>query len=152
MSALELLQSNNSYPWVIVHKVAGAEHIAWFQRALLPGDFAPRGKARGGTGTGYPLPNYVMYGDGRSPDPDEQTPRCQGCGVHPKNDDLTPVERATGTRNFLVPFRTGRVSWTKAAVTDPHTCYVCNHPLPLAYDGVIKLCEQCEENLAKGGQ
>ena len=135
--------STGSYPWLILH----GKHDAWYQRALLRGDFAP--------GT-EPLPNYVLALDGTRPDPSE-TPCCGTCGKVPKVEDLTPVERETKRQNFLDVFRNRHHPdwrpWSKAGRTKPDSCYVCNSlDEVLSISGYIKLCAHCEGHLQRGGE
>ncbi len=138
--------SSGRIPWIIFHLVDGKEHVAWLQRALIPGDFRP--------GT-PPLPNYVVYPDGYSPHP-EETPKCTTCGVVPEVKDLEPEERSTGGRGHLDRFRDTRrpdwKPWVEAGRTKAHTCYVCNTQGPLAQKEPILLCIRCEENLRRGGE
>jgi hypothetical protein len=102
-------------PWKIIHvDKDGVEHDAWFQTALLVGDFAPGRK---------PIPNYVIQLDGDICEPDK-TPWCGTCGKQPKVDDLTPIDRGNGARVALMPFRLGLTPWP--APTDAVTCYLCN--------------------------
>jgi hypothetical protein len=140
--------SVGSCPWAILHRAPdGSMHLAWYQRAMIVGDFNPAKK---------PLPNYVTYPDGTSPGPDD-TPVCTACQVAPANADLDPVDRATGQYGFLEMYRDQRRPdwrpWRMAPVTDPNTCYVCNFKMkPGDYDGRIKLCSTCADNLARGGE
>ncbi len=138
--------SPGRYGWLVLHRVDGREHPAWYQRALLPGDFRPGSR---------PLPNYVLTLTGESPDPSE-TPTCGTCGLEPRVEDLEIVERTSGRRDFLLPFRDVRhpahISWDRAGKTLPQTCYVCNCFGKLSQVGYILLCEACEENLRRGGE
>jgi hypothetical protein len=102
----------NEWPFVIMHN----GHEAWYQRALLMGDFAPGLK---------PLPNYVITLTGEPVDP-YSTPKCGTCKGSPATDDLLPVERATGRSNFLEAFRSGQIPWEKAGRTKAETCFYCN--------------------------
>jgi hypothetical protein len=112
----------NDWCWAIEHE----GHLAWYQRALMRGDFAPGSK---------PLPNYVLQLDGTLPDP-EKPPKCGTCGKVPSVQELVPVDRHTGTRSVLTPFRLGLAEWPPP--TDPETCYVCNCPEYVA-DGEVTL-------------
>ena len=100
------------WQWMIEH----LGHVAWYQRALMRGDFSPGHR---------PLPNYVLQLDGRLADPDK-TPKCGTCKKMPTVDELVPVDRSNGARAVLTPFRIGLEEWPPA--TDPETCYVCNTP------------------------
>ena len=62
------------WPWLILHR----EHVAWYQRALLLGDFRPGCRPRA---------EYVRLPDGTLPDPAE-IPRCATCGEEPRVEDL----------------------------------------------------------------
>lgn len=112
--------STGEWPWLITH----LGHDAWYQRALLTGDFAP-GKA--------PVSNYALTLDGALPDP-EAPMTCGTCGQTPSASDLNATDRATGKAEFLAAFRGGQARWLKG--TDPATCAYCNdsarltgHPL-----------------------
>jgi len=104
--------SVGEWPWLIEHD----GHIAWYQRALMRGDFSPGNR---------PLPNYVLQLDGKLADPDK-VPKCGMCKKIPMTDELIPVDRSNGARSVLTPFRIGLAEWPPA--TDPETCYVCNTP------------------------
>ena len=122
--------------WLVRHW----DHNAWYQRALVSGDFRP-GLA--------PISEYVTYLDGTTPDP-EAAPVCCGCGQVPRVEDLTPVERTSGRADFLQAFRQGLIPWREA--TNRQTCQHCNSPTaPLTVTGYVRLCGQCEEHLAAGG-
>ena len=127
------------WPWLVLH----GEHVAWYQGALVRGDFQPGRR---------PIPNYVVMPDGTLPDPGEAL-ACGTCGDEPLVEDLTPVERATGDRDCLTPFRRGLIPWSKAGHTHASTCYACNDPTEaLSQDGYIKLCVRCERHLQGGGR
>jgi hypothetical protein len=98
------------WPWEIRH----GGHVAWYQRALMPGDFAPGQK---------PVSNYVVQVDGELPEPHKPL-KCGVCGKVPKVQDLTPVDRMTGNDHFLREFRVSREKWPPP--TDPETCWNCN--------------------------
>jgi hypothetical protein len=101
--------------WVILHRGRDGElHHAWYQRALIKGDFKPGLAPRG---------DYIVDADGRAADP-MVTPLCLTCHTIPDVDDLEPFERATGDDGFLIDFRLGRRPWPKP--TDPLTCWHCN--------------------------
>jgi hypothetical protein len=125
-------------PWRIEH----LGHLAWFQRVLMAGDFAP---------DLAPISNYVVIA-GRAADPGE-APRCGTCGVVPRTRDLEAVEIATGARNFLARFRLrpGTPGWRPwPRPTNPATCWWCNFPEPLVVDqGPVKLCAGCLEHLKR---
>ncbi len=116
-------------PWLVAH----LGHFAWFQRAVLAGDFRPDLRPRS---------EYVIRIDGRSEDPSGVEPICSTCGLVPENDDLELFERATGTCGFLEPYRSGRLPWPPPTRED--SCSWCNTPrLELAVEAPIKLCFSC---------
>ena len=136
--------SAGDYPWLILHK----GHPAWYQRALMAGDFSP--------GT-QPQPNYVLTLEGTQPEP-YAVPICGTCGVEPKVEQLEPLERETGRRDWLDRFRLSpthpdHVPWNRGGRTDPRTCYVCNTPRErISRRGAyVLICDRCEEHLARGG-
>lgn len=93
--------------WAVEHR----GHPALYLRALLPGDFAP--------GL-LPAIRHVLTLSGERPG----SVTCGTCGEVPAAADLEPIERATGARGFLRPFREGRAPWPRA--TDPETCWECS--------------------------
>lgn len=134
--------STGDYHWLIVHHtVAAPWHPAWYQRAVMLGDFESGRR---------PLPNYVLRLDGTTPAPTE-TPSCGTCGAEPETDELNVVERATGKSNFLAPLRDGTVPWDRVGHTRPETCYVCNSEGEQVPGVHIALCRPCEANLSRGG-
>lgn len=116
--------------WTILHN----GHFAWYQRALVSGDFKP-GKT--------PRSEYIVDEDGREAD-FAATPKCTTCGEVPKVEDLEPVERVTQQRGYLDPYRSGREPWR--AGTNDNTCFRCNNPAQLAVENP-PLCKQCEAYL-----
>ena len=112
-------------------------HPAFYLRALLPGDFAP-GRA--------PSPRHVgtLTGDGV-----EGVAKCGTCGEVPEVGALDVVERASGDRGFLAPFREGRTPWPRP--TDPQSCWLCGGPSRLATRevGGHKFCEGCASHLGE---
>lgn len=102
------------WPWLVVH----GEHMAWYMRSFLIGDFSPGRQ---------PIPNYVMELDGDLLAPGD-VPTCGTCGQTPDADDLNVIERATGADRFLEAFRNGTRPWPPP--TDPSTCWYCNGPMP----------------------
>ena len=124
------------YPWLIRHR----DHDAWYQRAMVSGDFRP--------GL-VPIPDYAIGLDGVLPDPAGPMV-CGGCAEVPDVNDLQPVFRETGRSDFLEAFRRGVVAWR--APTNPATCSHCNSPsAPARVVGPVRLCSRCEAHLAKGG-
>ena len=117
-------------PWEIEHD----GHHAWFQRALLVGDFAP-GRV--------PSPRFVGYPNGHA-HPDVP-PTCSTCGAVPETRDLVAVEIETDDSFFLAAFREGLKKWPKP--TDPNTCWWCNSPRVDA-ETSPPLCVQCRDHLA----
>lgn len=118
-------------PWEVQHN----GHFAWYQRALLIGDFAP-----GLT----PRADFIVWSDGRSANPDG-APQCETCAMIPDVDKLIAVEIATGDSHFLAPFRAGLQKWPKP--TDVSNCWWCNTTGAGATTSP-PLCEQCQEYLA----
>lgn len=115
-------------PWHVFH----GPHLAWRQRAVMVGDFAP-GR--------LPSAWYVVDAEGRSADP-VSVPTCETCGAVPKVESLTVVEVATGERSFLARVRDmGR--WPRP--TDPATCWWCNCPGLEMANGL--LCVGCDAHL-----
>lgn len=96
--------------WEILH----GGHHAWYQRALLRGDFRP--------GL-IPCAHYIVDKEGRAADP-TTTPTCETCGEVPDVNDLEAVERATGKAGFLESCRSGKRPWPEP--TNPLTCWWCN--------------------------
>jgi hypothetical protein len=106
--------SKADWPWLILHN----DHPAWYQRALLPGDFAP-GR--------MPMPNYILTLTGEIPKLGQV--RCGTCKKKPAVEDLEPVERTTGQTGFLDRYRYGRrpVPWPEGL--NPTNCWNCNNPM-----------------------
>jgi hypothetical protein len=129
--------STEEYPWLIMHDDGVTDHIAWYQRAMLCGDFEPGG---------VPLPNYAIAVDGTELDP-EASPVCDGCALVPVIDELRPVDRATGMDTFLDPFRSGAISWSLAGKTNPVACWYNNSVEDVAFYTVrgksVLLCVPC---------
>jgi len=120
-------------PWEVEHN----GHHAWFQRALLIGDFAP--------GL-VPVPWFVVYADGRAASPLDP-PKCATCAAVPATNELIVIEIATGDSHFLAPTRSGLKKWPKP--TDPKTCWWCNSPRVGAASSPA-ICEGCAAHLATG--
>lgn len=118
---------NDSAYWQIEHN----GHLAWYQRALISGDFKP-----GLT----PQATYIVDADGRYVDP-ATTPTCATCGEVPDVDDLDAVERVTGRRDFLDGYRSGLDPWP--APTDPAKCRLCN----CGPAGDAGLCPTCAAHI-----
>jgi len=118
-------------PWELEHN----GHFAWYQRALLIGDFAP-----GLT----PIPDFVVLSRGRSANPDAP-PVCETCRVVPDVKELIAIERATGESHYLAPFRKGLTKWPKPTAST--SCWWCNSPRVAAASSP-PLCEQCQVHLA----
>lgn len=124
--------------WAIEHQ----GHPAFFARALMPGDFAP---GRG------PLPRHLAGLDGAA----VAEARCGLCDEVPAPGDLEAIERNTGNRGFLAPYRTGRVRWP--AATDPASCWQCSSrkepataTAELGGGTAVAVCEKCAAHLAHG--
>jgi len=100
-------------PWAVRHKVAGDTHSAWRMRAFLIGDFAPGKAGRN---------DYVIERD-NTPGDRTKRPRCETCDKVPQADDLIVVERATGDRHFLDPYRDGLRPWPPG--TNDGRCWWC---------------------------
>lgn len=108
----ETLAPTMEWWWAVEHH----GHPAFFLRALLSGDFAP---GRG------PAPRHVLCLDGTTTPPSGSV-RCGTCGEVPRPEDLVPIERKTGHRNYLDAYRSGRSAWKRP--TDPETCWLCSTP------------------------
>jgi len=105
------MADSHEWWWLIKHN----GHPAWYQRALVAGDFAP----------GSPLlVNYVLGLDEELPDPDVPL-TCGTCGLVPDVNDLDAEERVTGEGGFLEAFRKPGMRWPSQK-TDPETCWHCN--------------------------
>ncbi len=128
--------------WEILHAGPGRpEHHAWYQRALLKGDF------RSGL---VPSAAYVVDAEGRAADR-AVPPRCATCDRVPDVDDLEPVYVATGERGVLDVYRLPerdprRRPWPRPS--DAMRCFWCQVPLeqtgPLLETG---LCVKCTGHL-----
>jgi len=98
--------------WDILHN----GHHAWYQRALIAGDFKPGLTPRG---------DYVVDEAGRAGDP-AHVPHCATCGEVPDVNALEALERASGKTDFLEEYRSRRREWP--APTSALTCWWCNCP------------------------
>lgn len=126
--------------WALEHN----GHPCCYLRALMPGDFRPGAR---------PLTRHVKYLDGVVPN-DGESLVCGTCGEVPESKDLEPIERATGDRGHLAPFRSGTAPWAKP--TDPQSCYQCSSRDKAAdcehepkHDKSVKLkvCAGCSKHL-----
>lgn len=145
--------------WGVQHK----GHAAWFQRAVMAGDFGP-GR--------LPLPRHVLTLDAVRLEENEK-PRCGTCGEVPDSRDLEPVERSTGLGGWLRIYRAALKPWPKP--TDPKRCWECCHrDLPVTDQVVIHkhhqfgrtkrqptedeaaltvgVCASCAAHLTRGGE
>jgi hypothetical protein len=103
----------SEWPWLVLH----GGHPAWYQRTLLPADFAPGAITR---------PNYVLTLDGKLLGPSDR-PLCGGCGTESVPFALDVEDRSTGRRGILEVFRRGLRPWQKG--TDAAHCWWCNMPM-----------------------
>lgn len=115
-------------------------HLAWYQRALVAGDFAP-GRV--------PISEYIVDEFGRSANP-LSTPKCLTCGVVPGVDDLQSEEVTTKRRGQLHRYRLlmgnpVRLPWPEP--TDPTTCFWCNSPTAPVVTVGVRLCVGCAAHL-----
>ena len=113
--------------WAVEH----AGHPAFYLRALMPGDFSP-GR--------LPLERHVARLDGSQ---ERLVPLCGTCGTRPLVEALEPIERPTGARGFLAPFRERRAPWPKP--TDPNSCWLCSDrriKADIVIDG-YRYCARC---------
>jgi hypothetical protein len=120
----------NVSPWAVFH----IGHFAWHQRALLPGDFAPGRKVAAW---------HIVYPDGKVAHPYD-SPKCSTCGVTPETSELEVVEKSTGERMFLAPYRALQRPWPQPK--NPKNCWWCNLPAP---PGRPPLCDSCVEHLRR---
>ena len=125
-------------PWEVRHRTEEGEHIAWLQRCLLVGDFAPGKKASS---------FYVVDPETGFPADPREDPICFTCGKTPPVESLIAVEIKTKRREFLEVFRSGRFRWPPA--TDEKTCWWCNSPDAVILNTDIPICKQCTEHLRR---
>lgn len=124
--------------WAVEHD----GHPAFYLSALMPGDFAP--------GL-LPLARHVVALDGTRIYFDG-APVCGTCGEVPAAEDLEPIERRTGRRGFLAPYRDRIASWKPA--TPSRSCWLCSDPALRADVDVargkrtVKMCRGCAANVA----
>jgi len=117
--------------WAVEH----IGHPAFYLRTLMPGDFAP-GR--------LPLARHVADLEGG----EDADPVCGTCGHVPAlSGALEIIERRTGARGFLEPYRASG-KWPAATPAD--TCWLCcdrSSPPTIAREGPagreIKLCAAC---------
>jgi hypothetical protein len=149
------------WPWLIQHhRNDGQIHDAWYQRALICGDFAP---GRRGV-----LATYIATLDGRIPGPNEAL-RCGTCNQRLQADDVDAVERITGETGFLRTFRLGRRPWPLTESREQN-CYHCNreikpgeqrrpvalelvaelHGLTTLFNGNVLVCGECFAHIDRG--
>ena len=124
--------------WAIEHQ----GHPAFYLRGLLPGDFAP-GRA--------PAPRHVATLKGKQYREGKPV-TCGTCGRVPETDDLEPVERRTGDREFLAAFRAGRLRWPRP--TAPASCWLCGDREAELQDvetpgGRARACAGCAPHLKR---
>jgi hypothetical protein len=129
-------------PWEVRHIVDGAEHVAWYQRAALVGDFRPGVE---------PLAAYAVDGEGLAMDP-TAPPRCVTCGEVPNTDALDVVNRDNGHRGYLNRYRREEKPAPWPEPTDPGSCWWCNcqpslEPLVCS---APPICARCDAHLKKG--
>jgi hypothetical protein len=128
--------------WAVQHD----EHPAFYLWSFVAGDFAPgprSGPLRRHAGT---LGGSLVRGDGPV--------RCGSCGAVPDVGRLEVVERCTGDRAFLTPYRSGRSPWPRA--TDPRSCWLCSDPAAGELQAVPvegkdeRVCARCAVHLVRG--
>ena len=107
--------------WTVKHH----GHLAWYQRALVPGDFAPGLR---------PVADYVVEDDDGKAAAWYAEPVCRTCKkVAPRTEELDVLDDAG--RRPLARFRTGAARWPKP--TAPGSCIWCQTP------GAAPVCRTC---------
>ena len=108
------------WPWEVRH----GRHVACYLRAYVPGDFV-RPDAR------PMLPNYVVYPDGSTADPQDPAVQCHECRQPLTSENISIIGRDYDEHDWLAESRalarrTGR--WPRATRAVPaSTCYWCGH-------------------------